>query len=290
MIKDEIGLMLYLSGEKSGYYLIYSPAFRLSLIPEGDCFHIAGITADSFYKVIGEVTVQKTEKLLKQVEEINKYCTDLGICTSENTEYACSELSRLLTRLLYEMLKTSAKNENETPNELAEAVKYTEIHIIDGVTSAEVAKRFGFDEIQFKAEFQKYKTMSFDDFVKMQKEHYSIHSQADIQGNHPEWLIHSIVYIDNNFSNVNCLKEARKRSFVSEAVFNREFRMYTGISPAKYMIINRMKSAERRIVNSDEQITVIALESGFYDSSAFIRQFKKTYGLTPAEYRKKHRC
>ena len=39
--------------------------------------------------------------------------------------------------------------------------------------------------------------------------------------------------------------------------------------------------------HSEESVTDIALEVGFYDSSHFVRQFRRFVGMTPTDYRER---
>lgn len=47
----------------------------------------------------------------------------------------------------------------------------------------------------------------------------------------------------------------------------------------------RLREAEKMLLTTVESMTEIAQQTGFGDSSYFIRQFKKTYGCTPLQYR-----
>lgn len=49
----------------------------------------------------------------------------------------------------------------------------------------------------------------------------------------------------------------------------------------------RLREAERRLLTTTHTVTEIAQQTGFGDSSYFIRQFRKTYGCTPLQYRRR---
>ena len=51
----------------------------------------------------------------------------------------------------------------------------------------------------------------------------------------------------------------------------------------------RQRLAQHRLVHSDEPLSQIALELGYSDQSAFARAFKRQAGLSPGEYRQRHR-
>lgn len=47
----------------------------------------------------------------------------------------------------------------------------------------------------------------------------------------------------------------------------------------------RLREAEKRLLTTTSTVTEIAQQTGFGDSSYFIRQFRKIYGCTPLQYR-----
>lgn len=65
------------------------------------------------------------------------------------------------------------------------------------------------------------------------------------------------------------------------------FRKFTGESPQQYILQYKIKLVEQRLSNSELTIGQIADELGFTDESHLSRQFKKYYGISPANYRKK---
>lgn len=59
-----------------------------------------------------------------------------------------------------------------------------------------------------------------------------------------------------------------------------------GRSCKEYIKYIRLNKAQDLLVNSDLDIDYIAQETGFYDSSHFIRQYKSWRGITPKQERK----
>ncbi|MFR3345033.1 MAG: helix-turn-helix domain-containing protein [Anaerobutyricum sp.] len=66
---------------------------------------------------------------------------------------------------------------------------------------------------------------------------------------------------------------------------SRLFSQETGMTFSKYLIQYRLKKAKTLLENKDMKISFIAFEVGYNDVSHFIQSFKKSYGLTPEEYR-----
>jgi len=50
----------------------------------------------------------------------------------------------------------------------------------------------------------------------------------------------------------------------------------------------RLNKSCQVLTSTSTKITDIATRSGFYDHSHFIRQFNKTFGLSPSAYRRQH--
>ena len=62
-----------------------------------------------------------------------------------------------------------------------------------------------------------------------------------------------------------------------------------GLSAAQYLIRARIELACNRLRHTGQPIGQIALDCGYGDQAAFTRQFRKSVGLTPSQYRKRHR-
>jgi Response regulator containing CheY-like receiver domain and AraC-type DNA-binding domain len=65
------------------------------------------------------------------------------------------------------------------------------------------------------------------------------------------------------------------------------FRKFTGESLQQYITQYKIKLVQQRLAYSTLTVSQIADELGFTDESHLGRQFRKYYGLSPAEYRKK---
>lgn len=67
--------------------------------------------------------------------------------------------------------------------------------------------------------------------------------------------------------------------------FLRAFRAATGTTPHAYLIERRMEIARRKLRETSESVTSIAYATGFAGASHFATQFKRSFGMTPLEYR-----
>lgn len=94
-------------------------------------------------------------------------------------------------------------------------------------------------------------------------------------------------YISRNFSGNISLSDLAEKMYISSSTLSRYFKKQTGVYFADYVNQTRLKHAVQNLLYTEDSITKIAVDSGFSNLSVFNRLFKKTYGATPNEYRKK---
>ena len=75
---------------------------------------------------------------------------------------------------------------------------------------------------------------------------------------------------------------------LSKSQFQREFNRLFGRSVLTYILEVRTSIARRMLESSQMKLLEIANQCGFYDQSHFSRQFKRSTGLRPMEYRKRY--
>jgi AraC-like DNA-binding protein len=68
--------------------------------------------------------------------------------------------------------------------------------------------------------------------------------------------------------------------------FDQRIRRLFRLSTGQLLLKFRMDSAAEYLRDTDRPLTQVALDCGFADQSAFTRQFRRTTGLTPGEYRR----
>nr|WP_264467028.1 AraC family transcriptional regulator [Enterococcus avium] len=65
------------------------------------------------------------------------------------------------------------------------------------------------------------------------------------------------------------------------------FKTYTNQSPMNYTIDYRLLKAKERLLETEETISEICFAVGFNNLSYFIARFKKKYGCSPKQFRKR---
>jgi AraC-like DNA-binding protein len=74
---------------------------------------------------------------------------------------------------------------------------------------------------------------------------------------------------------------------LSKAHFSREFRRTFGESPHHYLLTRRLERAAALLRMTDWTVAEICLSVGLQSIGSFTTSFKRTYGVTPTEYRAK---
>ncbi|WP_274649155.1 response regulator transcription factor [Paenibacillus humicola] len=76
--------------------------------------------------------------------------------------------------------------------------------------------------------------------------------------------------------------------YLNPAYLSRLFRKETGKSLTDYLVELRMQRSMRELKETNIKISDISISVGYGNFSHFSKQFKRTTGLTPQEYRKKY--
>lgn len=96
----------------------------------------------------------------------------------------------------------------------------------------------------------------------------------------------AISYIEENFENQIRLDELARSAYISSSRLSHLFKQATGMSPLDYVIRVRVDRACGLLTSTRRNITDIAFDVGFHDSSYFSRAFRKLTGVSPSEFRK----
>ena len=90
---------------------------------------------------------------------------------------------------------------------------------------------------------------------------------------------------------LNCAEPLRieslaKQTGLSWSQFQRRVRRITGLTPRQLLTKSRIEMAADLLRRTEDALSGIAIDCGFYDQAAFSRQFRAATGLTPSEYRR----
>ncbi len=96
-------------------------------------------------------------------------------------------------------------------------------------------------------------------------------------------------YVFENYAQPIKLDELAQVAHLSVSQFERRFKKVFEITPTRHILNVRIRAACKLLTSTHDTIASIALDTGFYDHSHFVRSFKKLMGLSPSTYRKEGR-
>ena len=96
-------------------------------------------------------------------------------------------------------------------------------------------------------------------------------------------------YVRENYEESIRIEDLAKLMHLSSSQFERRFRKVFLISPTRHILNVRIRAACNLLSSTNDTIASVALESGFYDHSHFVRSLKKVMGVSPTEFRAKGR-
>lgn len=111
--------------------------------------------------------------------------------------------------------------------------------------------------------------------------------QPSFTVSHQKLVEQAVSYMQENYKAHINLDDIVSGVFLSKDYFRQIFKKVTGLSISSYIQELRIAEACRLLETTDESSAQIARESGFNDIKFFYQTFKKSTGMTPAEYRKK---
>lgn len=100
-------------------------------------------------------------------------------------------------------------------------------------------------------------------------------------------ILDAIYYVESNYMNSPRIDEAASIAGYSVSYFSRLFQSQLGISFSDYCTDVRLKHTEHALLTTQKSITDIALEMGFSHPGNLTSCFKKKFGITPLQFRKK---
>lgn len=98
-----------------------------------------------------------------------------------------------------------------------------------------------------------------------------------------------IQYINENYGQINDIEQIAEQFYVSKFHLCRFFKKNLGISLITYLNAIKIRQACAMIKSGNDSLTEIAMQCGFNSSSYFCKVFKSEQGISPTEYKKRHR-
>lgn len=108
---------------------------------------------------------------------------------------------------------------------------------------------------------------------------------ADGEIQDDEAFLNALAMIHERYDEKISIAQLARVAQLSRSAFLRRFQQVCQMPPAKYLTKRRIEAAEHMLANTGLPVSEIAVQTGFYDTSHFIRTFLSEKGTTPGAYR-----
>ena len=98
-------------------------------------------------------------------------------------------------------------------------------------------------------------------------------------------IMEALAYIKANYWHALVLEHVAGHVNLSTYYFIRAFKKYTGMTPYRFLIVERVNVAKQLLQTTDMQVYEISVMVGFRSDSHFVKTFKSIAGVTPLAYR-----
>ena len=153
------------------------------------------------------------------------------------------------------------------------------------ITDVDHAVRLTFQELITCTDFTEQLAWTMLILSRLIKKVTLTHKEADPVDNLTKKII---TYISQNFRDDISLESLAKEFSVSKYYISHTFSDKIKISLPNYLSFIRAEYAASQMRSTNDTITNICINSGFSSQSSFNRAFKRIYGMTPSEYKKKY--
>jgi AraC-like DNA-binding protein len=101
---------------------------------------------------------------------------------------------------------------------------------------------------------------------------------------HTQWVHNIKKQVRFNPERKYAIDQVANTLHMHPVYFVRKFKELAGYTFGEFLIRQRLSKAIDLMPCSNKNLTTVALESGFYDQSHFIRRFKEAFNITPSNY------
>lgn len=103
-----------------------------------------------------------------------------------------------------------------------------------------------------------------------------------------DYVYYAEKFMKSNYSGIK-VSDVADYIGINRTYMTEIFKAKMHMSPQEYLMQVRMEKSRELLLNTDVPILVVAREVGYSDQLAFSKIFRKKFGLSPDQYRKKHR-
>ena len=97
-------------------------------------------------------------------------------------------------------------------------------------------------------------------------------------------------FVTDHYAETISLDDLIARSNMARTTFLQTFSEVFSMTPGHYITTIRLNAARKLLETTEMPLVEIATETGFFDQSHLTRAFKRERGMTPGEYRRRHKA
>lgn len=109
--------------------------------------------------------------------------------------------------------------------------------------------------------------------------------EAENRSHYYQSLQRAFDFLQQNFSTKISAQQAARMAAMSRSNFARRFKLATGLTFHRFLVLRSVLRAIQLIENSDRSLSEIAVTAGFENLWALEYNFKRHVGCEPSEYR-----
>ncbi|MDT4802596.1 HTH-type transcriptional regulator CdhR [compost metagenome] len=106
-------------------------------------------------------------------------------------------------------------------------------------------------------------------------------------GIHDKRITVAIAFMENHFEKILSIEDIAARCNLSQRQLERLWHQHFGMTPQKFYLELRLSEARRLLRESTQSIASIAYSCGFVSASHLGSAYRKVWGCTPGEERRK---
>jgi AraC-like DNA-binding protein len=104
-----------------------------------------------------------------------------------------------------------------------------------------------------------------------------------------ERLAPVLAFINSHLAERLSSHDLARAAHLSRSRFFAFFQKHMGLSPMDYVKEVRLAQARNRLLAGDAKLSVVSQEAGFASAFHFSREFKRRFGMSPTDFRKRQR-